>query len=318
VWRTHDGGNSWQGPAIAGPEQPDSVASCGFEGTLQQSSAPAIGPKGEVYVVWQVGPTFDAGGSPSTDAHIGFASSFDGGMTFTAPTIIADVNSMRQNAPVAYNRSRINDHPRITVDDSGKNKGRIYVTYYSALAPTGAEPTVACPPPPPAAVACVGQNLTSSQVYVRYSDDQGATWSAAMEVAPTPPATGVKRWWPDIDTDGKFIHVVYYESLEKQATPAPSDVECNVAVGGGIRRVGPNSSLVDTWWTYSKDGGASWSMPLKVSDVTTNWCTVLSNIRPNMGDYNDAEAGKGNTFMTTWADGRNGVPDTFFAAGKAK
>jgi hypothetical protein len=82
--------------------------------------------------------------------------------------------------------------------------------------------------------------------------------------------------------------------------------------------VGPNSSLVDTYWTYSTDGGNTWVAPIRVSTVTTNWCNVVSNIRPNMGDYNDTEAMEGHRIGTVWADGRFGVPDTFFAAGKAK
>ena len=50
-------------------------------------------------------------------------------------------------------------------------------------------------------------------------------------------------------------------------------------------------------------------------------CTAVSNIRPNFGDYIGSADG-GNRVFPVWADGRNGVPDTFFAnilgAGKSK
>ena len=90
-------------------------------------------------------------------------------------------------------------------------------------------------------------------------------------------------------------------------------------------RVGTYSSLVDTWWTYSKDGGASFSMPLKLSSGTTPWCTpagnVGSNIRPNMGDYIDAQAGPGLKVYGLWADGRDsaliGGAGPFLVAGAA-
>lgn len=317
VFRTHDGGNTWQGPAIAGPEAPDSVASCGNLGTLRQSSAPAIGPNGEVYVVSQFGPTFTP--ATSTDADIVVARSLNGGVSFAPQVKVADINSTRQNPPVGYNRDRINDHPRIDVATTGKQTGRVYAVYYSSVAPVVSPPANAAScltaPPPPGPLLCRAQTLTSSQVFLKYSDNQGATWSSPIELGGAVPANGVKRFWPDVSVSpGGNVNVVYYESQEKQATANPSDVECNIAVGGGVRRQGLNSSLVDTWWTYSSDGGNTFSLPLKLSTATSNWCTTATNIRPNFGDYIDAVAG-GNRIIASWADGRAGVPDTFVAAG---
>ncbi len=313
VWRTHDGGDTWQGPAIAGPEAADSVAACGFTGTLQQSSAPAIGPNGEVYVVWQFGPTFTP--AASTDADIDFARSLDGGAHFSTPSKVDDINSMRQNPPVGYNRDRINDHPRIAVATTGPNKGRVYVAYYSAVAPTIQPPATPanCLTPVPPGTRCRPQVLTSSQVFLRFSDDRGETWSAPIALGGPVPATGVKRFWPVVSVEpGGNVNVVYLESQEKQATANPTDVECNVSVGGGIRRQGLNSSLVDTFWAQSVDGGATWSVPIKVSSATSNWCTAVSNVRPNFGDYIDARSA-GNRVLASWGDGRNGIPDSFYA-----
>jgi hypothetical protein len=316
VWRTHDGGNTWHGPAIAGPEAPDSVASCGNTGTLRQSSVPAIGPNGEVYVVSQFGPTFSP--ATSTDADIVLARSLDGGVTFAPQVKVADINSMRQNPPVGYSRDRINDHPRIDVATTGPNKSRVYVVYYSAVAPVTAPPATAgscLAPIAPPITRCRPQTLTSSQVFLKHSDDEGATWSSPIQIGGPVPATGVKRFWPDVNVSpGGIVNVTYYESRETQATANPSDVECNINVGGGIRRQGLNSSLVDTWWTYSSDGGSTWSMPLQLSSATSNWCTAASNIRPNFGDYIDSVAG-GNRIIGSWADSRVGVPDTVVATG---
>lgn len=301
VWRSHDSGATWQGPAIAGPEAPDSVASCANEGTLQQSSVPAVGPHGEVYVVWQYGPFFAADGSTSGTADIVVARSLDGGVTFDPPVTVATINSMREDPPVAYNRSRINDHPRITVDA----KGRVYVTFYSAESKvTGVDPTQ--------------QVLVSSQVYLSYSDNRGLSWSKPKAVAPPVPPEGVKRFWPVVTINSKgAVDVVYYESLETQATPDPNDVECSVSIGSGLFRTGPNSSLIDTYWVQSRNRGRSFGAPVRMTTETTNWCNVVSNIRPNMGDYIGATPG-GPRVFAAWADGRNGVPDTFYAAGEYK
>lgn len=308
VWRSHDGGDTWQGPAIASPDQTfitdPSNPDCGAAGVLQQSSVPAVGPGGELYVVFQYGPTFLADGSTTPDADIVVARSLDGGVTFDAPVKVADINSMRQDSPVAYNRSRINDHPRIVVATSGPNRGRVYVAYYSAVSPvSGTDQT--------------SQVLVSSQVYVSYSDDQGMSWSTPVAVAPDVPDIGVKRFWPVVTFEpGGNIDVIYYESLETEMEPG-----CSASIGGGLFRTGPAVSLVDTYWVQSTDGGNTFSDPVKVSTATTNWCTVASNIRPNMGDY-IGSAGGGNRVFPVWADGRNGVPDTFFAnilgAGKSK
>ncbi|HSS45570.1 MAG TPA: hypothetical protein VLO07_09535, partial [Thermoanaerobaculia bacterium] len=272
---------------IAGPEAPDSVASCGFSGTLQQSSVPAIGPNGEVYVVWQFGPTFTD--VTSTNAEIRVARSLNGGVSFNTSVTVASINSMRQNPPVGYNRNRINDHPRIAVATSGPRKGRVFVSFTSAVSPVSARSTV--------------QSLVSSQVFVKFSDDRGLTWSSAVPVAPAPPSTGLKRWWPVVSFDPEGgVDVVYYESQEKSI-----GTTCN---RGG--RSGPAVSLVDTFLAQSQNGGATFGAPVKISSATSNWCTTVSNIQPNFGDY----IGSGGTeerLFPVWADGRNGVPDTFAA-----
>lgn len=317
VWRSHDGGDTFQGPAVAGPEAADSVAACGFSGTLQQSSVPAIGPDGEVYVVWQFGPTFSPTGAASAGAAIVVARSLDGGSTFAPPVTVASINSMRQNPPVGYNRSRINDHPRIDVATSGSNRGRVYISFYSAVSPVGTTSGIPCPAgtPAPFNTLCIAQSLVSSQVYVTHSDDQGLTWSTPVPAAPAPPGTGVKRFWPVVTVEpGGNVDVIYYESQEVQATSSPTDVECRPRVQGGSRqrRAGFVSSLVNTFWAQSKDGGATFVSPVLVSTATSNWCTAVSNIRPNFGDYIGSAAG-GNRVFPFWADGRNGVPDAFSA-----
>jgi len=305
VWRTHNGGDTWLGPAIAGPERPDSVANCGNAGTLQQSSVPVFGLDGDVFVTWQVGPTFSAAGVPSKNAAIFVAHSLDGGATFGAPVKVADINSMRQDAPVGYNRGRINDHPRIAVLSQGEAEGRVLVVFPSAKVPTSAPSTA--------------QNLVSINVFLSFSDDGGATWSSPKSIAGSVPATGVKRFWPVVTVGSEgSVDVVYYESLEQAA---PDGSNCNVGLGGVLRRIGPAHSFVDTKIVRSHDGGKSFGTPVRVSSVTSDWCAGTVNIRPNFGDYIGA-ATVGQTTFAVWADSREtisigGVPrhtvDVFFA-----
>src|SRR5262249_25538598 len=170
---------------------------------------------------WQRGPDL---GVPGTSAQIGFARSLDGGVTFSTPTTVDSINSFRNDPPVGYNRDRMNDHPRVAVATSGPHKARVYVTYYSAVAPTTPGAISACRAP--LVGPCRAERLTSSQAFVKFSDDLGATWSSAIPVAPAVPATGVKRFWPVVSVEpGGNVDVVYYESQE---TATASNPVCTV------------------------------------------------------------------------------------------
>ncbi|MGH8248875.1 MAG: hypothetical protein ACREUU_20905, partial [Gammaproteobacteria bacterium] len=237
--------------------------------------------------------------------------------------VVKMINTMRGNPPVGYNRSRINDHPRIAVDQGGRFRGRVYVVLASAVAPTGAPATStnATNPACPVGLVCQAQSLTSSQVFVSFSDNRGITWSTPQAVAPAPPSLGVKRFWPVVDVmkDGN-IGIVYYEVFETNVTANPTDTECFVNLGGNLRRVGPRRSLANTKvvvGTPDRFGGIVFSPPVQVSSATSNWCPppqgpALFGIRPNFGDYiGSAAFAKG--FLPVWADSRTGPVDTFFA-----
>jgi hypothetical protein len=318
VWRTHDGGNTWQGPSVVSQDETfitdPANSACGTTGTLQQSSVPAIGPNGEVYVTWSDGPSFTSTGV-TTDARIMVARSLDGGVTFSTPMVVASINSMRQNPPVGYNRNRINDHPRIAVATTGPHKGRVYLAYYSAASPVGPVSAVSCPSGTPANSVCIGQNLVSSQVSLTYSDDRGQTWSTPTPVAPNELATGTKRFWPVVGVEpGGNVDVVYLESQETTTATNPNCIVRvgTVASGKALRRAGPANSLVNAFEVQSTDGGVTFSAPIKLSTATSNWCTAVSNVTPNFGDYIGTAEG-GNRMLATWGDARNGVPDVVYA-----
>ena len=119
------------------------------------------------------------------------------------------------------------------------------------------------------------------------------------------------------------MDITYYESEEADLDP-DDDEECIVPLGPGGSppfRISDVSSLVDLYYAQSTDGGVTFHQPIRVSNVTTNWCNTTSQIVPNFGDYNTAVSA-GNRLFTTWADGRNGFPDVFFSkirtAGKSK
>jgi hypothetical protein len=312
VFRSHDAGVTWQGPAVVSPDTAESSDPldpfCGVFGPLQVAPALSIGPNGEVYVVWQKGPRLlDLTGNTEPGSTIGFSRSLDGGQTFSPRETLVSINANYQNTPVGHGKSRQNDQPRTAVATSGKHRGRVYVTFYQPVAPVQSPITA--------------QSATSAEAYITYSDDQGATWSTPTALGPAVPPTGVKRFWPTVSVrPGGAVDVVYMESLETQATPDPTDIECNIPTGVG-RRIGLLSSLVDTYWVQSRDGGDTFSEPLRVSEQTTNWCTTFytfsNGVFSNYGDY-IGTVSAGNRTYVVWPDGRNGVTDVFFAEVKGK
>jgi hypothetical protein len=325
VWRTSNSGNTWVGPVIAGRDltfdtNPAHKDTCGLAGTLQQSSAPVVGPDGEVFVAWQRGPDLGvpASSTGAVTAQIVVARSLDGGATFDPPVVVAAINTNRNNPPVGFNRDRINDHPRVAFVTEGRLKGRVYISYSTAVAPVTAAPLtqITCPPGTPSTVRCFirGQRLTSSQVFIKYSDDLGLTWSAAIPVAPTPPPAGLKRWWPVVTADRSgVVAVVYYESQEASVLANPNcSIIFNRTGRGVARREGPANSLVNTFVATSQDGGLSFDPPVRVSTATSNWCTSQWNVFPNFGDYIGSVRAQ-DRVLATWADSRNGPVDTFFA-----
>ncbi len=307
LFRTHDGGDSWQGPVVVSKDSTPATnpnnPNCGSVGSLQIAPAVAIGPNRAVYTVWQYGPYFPADGINALDDYIAFSASFDGGVTFSKPIFIAHLNAMRENPPVGYAKNRMNDQPRIAVAQSGPHRGRIYVTIESAVTPVSSSPG--------------DQTDVSSQVYEVYSDNRGLTWSDPIPLAPPVPATGLKRIWPTVSVrDDGSVDVVYLESQE-----VATGTDCNVAFNPTSFRVGPLNSLVDTYWVQSRDGGSTFSAPLKVSTATSNWCLAPYSFAPsdptvgfllsNAGDYMGT-ASVLNQTLTVWPDDRSGVMDTFF------
>src|SRR5262249_17858734 len=108
---------------------------------------------------------------------------------------------------------------------------------------------------------------------------------------------------------GENVDVVYYESEE---TVNDTTADCNVGLGGGLRRLGPAHSFVNTFIVHSSNGGAPFGDPVQVSSAASDRCTAQFNIRPNVGDHVGSGTAGPNVFPV-WADSRTGPVDSFFA-----
>lgn len=132
----------------------------------------ATGINGEVFVAW----ASYAGSSPS----IGFNKSLDGGVTFgTAAQAFAYTGigtnwSYGTVGPSAtFGNTAVNDYPSIAVDKSCRHPNRIYIAF---------------------ATRASGK----ATIDVRYSDNNGTSWSSATTVSL---AAGRQSWHPTIAVD---------------------------------------------------------------------------------------------------------------------
>ncbi len=318
VWRSTDGGNTFQGPVIAGPDQTNITAdpNC-LTGILNQGSDPAIGKAGNVYVAWTRGPSFLNGSivTPVSEQIIG-ASSTNFGTSFSSPVVVRTIVPGRQNPPVGYNRNRYNDFPRVAID---RATGRIFVAFQDASvagnAGIGGSGTVCLPAsgnPSPGPPCPAGQRRVKlgggadTDIYLAHSDDNGATWSTPVLINPT--AGDMKiQFWPVVTVGPQGdVNVVYYESREIQLNPSPTVIECSIGIGGGLTRRSIRSSIVDTFLARSLDNGLTFQAPVKLSSTSSNWCKGTVNIRPNFGDYIGATTVGPKTYAV-WADDRNTI-----------
>lgn len=223
-------------------------------GDLGQGVNVQWGPNNECYVTWTV---YAGGLLPGSG--IGFTKSLDGGLTFDPATVVFPITGIRTSngANPLFNNVRVNDFPWMAVDTSnGPNQGRIYITYPD-------------------------RSTGDSDIYVRYSDNQGATWSAAIRVNPNS-GDGLQQYFPAAACDAVTgaVSIVYYSHQ-------------NAAF----------STVVQV--ANSVDGGNTWDA-FDVSDVPFTPTALGGGFAGGyQGDYIGIAAVNGKAYPA-WCDNRSG------------
>jgi hypothetical protein len=213
------------------------------------------GPNGEVYVCWA---NYGTGNLPANG--MGFVRSTNGGLTFTAAGVAFAYSSIRVGGPdPIFNNTRVNDYPSMAVDKScGARRGRIYIAYPTKENGNG-----------------------KAIIQVRFSDNQGTTWSTPVTVSI---ATGRQNWFPWIAVDNITgeVSIVYY-SLDTAS-----------------------GFTTNTYLAHSSNGGATFDNR-RVSDGGHITAPINdSRFSPGYaGDYIGVVASGGRAYPV-WADNRNG------------
>ena len=224
----------------------------------------AIGPNGQIATVWQqatsgVGPDQI---SVSTDPD-GL-----GSQPFTNPTIVTSTNVGSFRPIAAQPQRTVLANASLSWDMSnGPHRGRLYISY------------------------CDAANTTTDDlnVFVRFSDDGGNTWSAAKRVDDD--TTGRSQFFPRVAVDQSTgnVAVAWYD--------------CRLDPGSGAFDTDgvPNTDVV-AFGTISADGGATWSANFQIAAGPSNALRVPGENQTNdFGDYNGIAFASGRLFYS-WTD----------------
>ncbi|RLD32651.1 MAG: hypothetical protein DRI83_10555, partial [Bacteroidetes bacterium] len=216
---------------------------------------------GAVYVVTNSGGAFS-----STYT---FYQSLDGGASFSYKSAQSFANYVGNNVNGrnSVSNMRTRPYPFITADNSdGSYRGRLYLVYASND-PVG--------------------NGNKPDIFCRYSDDGGATWSSDVTVNDDFPSNTNNQWhpatWCDYET-GRL----YVQWMDTRDTPSA------------------DSALI--YGSYSDDGGQTFVQNHAISNVKMkiNCTTCGGGGTPRYeGDYNGIVSNLV-TSMATWSDFRNG------------
>ncbi len=138
-----------------------------------QGSVPAIGPNGEVYVIWQ---------GPSSRFYLDVST--DGGITFGADKTVTQITGISDSS--CYRR---NSFPTFDVDRSaGSYSGSIYVAWSD-------------------------NRDGDPDIYFTYSRDGGNTWSTPLRLNTDSIGNGKDQFFPWLSVDDKNrVNVIWYDA----------------------------------------------------------------------------------------------------------
>jgi len=210
----------------------DHGGNCVDEDYTVEGAVPAVGPNGEVYTAWS-GPL-----------GIMFDRSTDGGATFGADVFVTDQpGGWDFGIPGIY---RVNGMPVTACDVSTSSwRGHIYVLWSDQR-----------------------NGLADTDVFLKKSTDQGATWGPTVRVNDDITATQQFFPWMTIDQSNGYVYAVFYD---RRATAG---------------------TATEVWVARSTDGGTTFTnFPVSQSAFTPTSSIFF-------GDYTNIAAADGRSIRS--------------------
>ncbi len=333
------------------PDPPENKERIVWERPIEAVVAPFLGPTNQdfldkewLHVDQRTGTLYLTYTRFATDGStpIELVRSFDGGRTWTPPSVIVE------NELTEFNQGT---YPvTVGLPDGGT---RVVVFWWARTFSDA--------------------GVTDRRIEYAVSNDDGNTFGPEQLVATVfrqSEAPGYNRRRTDMfnppfaDVRGNKVYVTFMSGKAPGNPPAtgassgprPSDIFLSTSVDGGMtfgppvkvnddegrnthvfpnvrvskqgfvfvswldRRNDLENELTDAWAAVSKDGGATFGHNKLQTDVATSW-RVRADARPNFGDYNSSDLLGDNQFVIVWADGRfpppapapqGATPDTIF------
>ena len=225
----------------------------------------AIGPKGEVMQVCTLTETGTGGGKLFVNVDPdGLGPAGFGSRVFVIDTHVGGFDFI----PAQPDRS-VDAEPGLAWDRTGgPHNGRVYLVY-----------TLEHP-----------NNSKNMDIFVRFSDDEGATWSSPVRV--NDDNTTNSQFLPKISLDPTTgnLAVVWYDSRNDLGLGGPGDTN-------GI----PNDDA-QFWGAFSTDGGQTFTKNIQISAGTSNSHDSGNGI--DYGDYTGLSF-YGGIAHPAWADNSN-------------
>jgi BNR/Asp-box repeat protein len=225
----------------------------------------AIGPAGQVMQVCSLTESGQGGGKLFVNVDPdGLGPAGFGDRVFVTDTHVGGFDFI----PAQPDRS-VDAEPGLAWDRTGgPHNGRVYLVY------TNEHPN----------------ESNNMDIYVRYSDDNGATWSAGVRV--NDDHTTNSQFLPKISLDPTSgnLAVVWYDSRADLGTGGPGDTD-------GI----PNDDA-QFWGAFSTNGGTSFTPNLQISAGTSNSHDSGNGI--DYGDYTGLSF-FGGVAHPAWSDNSN-------------
>ena len=227
--RSTDGGETWSRPVGVSPRQPGTSTHITFG---QSFPLVKTGPFGEIYAVWNDGPA----------RSIGFARSTDGGSTWSEATYpVTGYEYLGTDRFLTSTRLRIDTISPGTPDERfdtiqvTDTTDRYHVLKETFRAETYPTITVdGTDGPRRGRIYLCWSADRNPNIYFISSDDSGRTWTEPIIVQSE---TKHDQWWPWISLD---------------------ETNGDIAVMYSDSRNDPENILIDTYVSYSSDGGQTW------------------------------------------------------------
>lgn len=153
---------------------------------------------------------------------------------------------------------------------------------------------------------------SQASTYLVKTTNGGGSWSTSR-VDPQPKG---HQFYSDVDAYAGRLHVVYHDTRSDTATGPPGTAGdfrtvpfSNRWVGGAVGSTHTNQG-VETWYSRSTDGGASWTRQrVSSTSYALNYEQFGNRDVPFFGDYNYISATASNVLMT-WPSGQDVVVGT--------